>query len=442
MKFFTHYWSNETWNTAPNLEGQLLAYVAGNMFSKRGVHAGDTIYVVTVIKGQLYLCGKMEVGRFCSRTEAAQALNYAPEDMWEAREYLVAVQATPMHFDRAIPAEVVRSLEFISDASKPVFSGLDHLDQQTMRGVREISPKSAAEFDLLLPPTQPTTAGFAEERNASWSIDEVNFIVCDHFEMLVKELDGRQYSKAEHRRLLQMKLRNRSEASIEYKHQNISAVLIDLGMPHIEGYKPATNYQQLLYDKVFELIEKDSDLRQRLTDAIADVPRAPELPDVQSVFVSPPKRTAQTSLRNPLGKKGRNPIDFAAIDAQNRALGERGEEFVFKVEKAKLVSLGREDLSLRIERTAQIHGPEAGYDIKSFSEDGSEIFIEVKTTNGNQNTPFLITANEVRASEEIGKSYRLYRVFDFSKQPKIYVLNGSIKDSCSLDPRVYSARPM
>src|SRR6266542_3133110 len=118
------------------------------------------------------------------------------------------------------------------------------------------------------------------------------------------------------------------------------------------------------------------------------------------------------------------------------------QSFVAGAYRNATVYWGREDLSLRIEWTARTQGPEAGYDIKSFSEDGSEIFIEVKTTNGHQNTPFLITANEVRVSEELGKSYRLYRVFDFSRQPKIYVLHGSIKDSCSLDPRVYSARPV
>jgi len=74
------------------------------------------------------------------------------------------------------------------------------------------------------------------------------------------------------------------------------------------------------------------------------------------------------------------------------------QSFVAGAYRNATVYWGREDLSLRIEWTARTQGPEAGYDIKSFSEDGSEIFIEVKTTNGHQNTPFLITANEVRVN--------------------------------------------
>ena len=45
-------------------------------------------------------------------------------------------------------------------------------------------------------------------------------------------------------------LDGRSDGAIEYKHENISAVLIELGYPYIEGYKPRCNYQQLLFDAV------------------------------------------------------------------------------------------------------------------------------------------------------------------------------------------------
>ncbi|MBB6262391.1 hypothetical protein FHS77_002965 [Paenochrobactrum gallinarii] len=43
--------------------------------------------------------------------------------------------------------------------------------------------------------------------------------------MLADDIAGRRYSKAEHRRALLPLLNERSEGSVEFKHQNISAVL-------------------------------------------------------------------------------------------------------------------------------------------------------------------------------------------------------------------------
>ena len=35
---------------------------------------------------------------------------------------------------------------------------------------------------------------------------------------------------------------------MEYKHQDISATILDLGLPWIRGYKPTSNYQDALAD--------------------------------------------------------------------------------------------------------------------------------------------------------------------------------------------------
>ncbi len=60
-----------------------------------------------------------------------------------------------------------------------------------------------------------------------WSIKEVELIVLDYFLMLSDELDGKPINKTFHRDGLK-KLINRTDGSIEYKHQNISAVLAKL----------------------------------------------------------------------------------------------------------------------------------------------------------------------------------------------------------------------
>lgn len=91
-----------------------------------------------------------------------------------------------------------------------------------------------------------------------WSNIEVQLIIADYFAMLSNELAGKKYSKAEHRRNILPLLNNRTEGSIEFKHQNISAVLANLGQPFIKGYLPRYNYQKILEENVIEYLSADS----------------------------------------------------------------------------------------------------------------------------------------------------------------------------------------
>jgi hypothetical protein len=46
---------------------------------------------------------------------------------------------------------------------------------------------------------------------------------------------------------------------------------------------------------------------------------------------------------------------------------------------------------------------------------------------------------EVRCSEDMAQCYHLYRVFDFARPPKVYVLSGSLQRLCLLEPIQYRA---
>jgi len=93
--------------------------------------------------------------------------------------------------------------------------------------------------------------------NGPWTQEEVRLAVADYKRMLVQELNGQKYSKTHHRRALQALLQDRSEGSIERKHQNISAILHELECPWIVGYKPLGNYQALLVEAVVETLVND-----------------------------------------------------------------------------------------------------------------------------------------------------------------------------------------
>lgn len=64
-----------------------------------------------------------------------------------------------------------------------------------------------------------------------WTRREVELIVADYLDMLMRELTGQRYNKAAHRKRLLEHLPGRSNGSIEFKHANISAVLVELGFP-------------------------------------------------------------------------------------------------------------------------------------------------------------------------------------------------------------------
>ncbi len=69
---------------------------------------------------------------------------------------------------------------------------------------------------------------------ADWSRSEVEAIVDDYLSMLASELSGTPYNKSAHRKSLRPFLSDRSDQSVEFKHSNISAALLDAGFPYIE----------------------------------------------------------------------------------------------------------------------------------------------------------------------------------------------------------------
>ena len=132
-----------------------------------------------------------------------------------------------------------------------------------------------------------------------WSREEVEATVADYFDMLDQELRGQPYNKTAHRRLLSVRLRNRSDGAIERKHQNISAILLELGFIPIRGYKPASNYQGLLADVVSARYEASIALRKVLERQVQEPAVLPSVEDIlrqasPSTFLGKNSKTSPT----------------------------------------------------------------------------------------------------------------------------------------------------
>lgn len=265
--------------------------------------------------------------------------------------------------------------------------------------------------------------------------------VADYLRMLTLELNGQRYNKTEHARALMRKLDGRSRQSIEFKHCNISAVMLALGYPCIDGYKPRGNYQALLAEVVEAQLQGNVPLQEATQAAVQRPAAEAALTDTASVWVPTPKptRVRETSaVYAPRFSPARR--DYLAQEARNRSLGRAGELFVVELEARRLRAAGKARLSDRVEHVADTQGDGPGYDVLSFEEDGRERLIEVKTTAFSELTPFYVSRNELARSEADAARYHLYRLFNFRNRPRLFGLQGAIAAHCRLDAVSYLAR--
>lgn len=268
--------------------------------------------------------------------------------------------------------------------------------------------------------------------------------VLDYMAMLKFELSGQTYNKATHRRALLTRLVGRSEGAVEMKHRNISAVLSDMGLFWIPGYKPASNYQSILATEVEAWVATNPDIDRHALAAAEAPASAPEHFDFAEFEVASPSLKAGSEagvreIQAPYGEQPRVAFrrDYAACEARNSSLGLAGEELVVKFERYRLSKDGLGRLAAKVEHVSKDRGDGLGFDVLSFDADGNERFIEVKTTAFAKETPFYASSSEIRFAQKNAERFSLYRLFEFKKTPRCYTLPGRIQDHCALDPISY-----
>lgn len=104
--------------------------------------------------------------------------------------------------------------------------------------------------------------------------------------------------------------------------------------------------------------------------------------------------------------------DYIKQAVENKELGDSGEELVINYERKRLRALGKNELADKVEKMKD----GKGYDILSFNEDESPIYIEVKTTTGSHDNPFDISINEYLFAERNKHDYKIYRLYNYSDE--------------------------
>jgi hypothetical protein len=151
--YWTCHWQYRFWRDDVNTEFEPIGRSGSNSFRKRGVSPGDTVYVISVNGGQLYLGGRMVVGRIVDRTEAVRISGN--ENLYDAAEWVINEErsGSPLNLHRRLAPELTRQITcIVADGSERglFFSTETHLDSQTTRGIRRLTPESAQLLDRIV----------------------------------------------------------------------------------------------------------------------------------------------------------------------------------------------------------------------------------------------------------------------------------------------------
>jgi hypothetical protein len=266
-----------------------------------------------------------------------------------------------------------------------------------------------------------------------WDDAELDAIVADYFAMLSMEQGGQAYVKS-HRAAALMEQIGRTHRSVEFKHMNISAVLREIGLPTIRGYKPKLNFQ----NAIFDAIDRYLTANPRVTWPEFVAP--PGFAEAVALFEEPPPELTLTNVGRPdrLERLVRK-FDPSERDFRNRALGKAGEALVVDFERAGLEAADRADLARKVRWVSEEDGDGAGYDVHSFDPTGHDRLIEVKTTRGGRTTPFFLTRNERSLADERPEAFRLFRVYEFSAGNRLFKLRPPLEALVRLEAETWRA---
>ena len=114
-------------------------------------------------------------------------------------------------------------------------------------------------------------------------------------------------------------------------------------------------------------------------------------------------------------------VDFKIVNEEHTTLGILGEVFALDWERNRLRVLGVSFNSLdEVIHFSSRFGDGAGYDLLSRKDNDFELlYIEVKTTKGNLDTPFYMSENEKVFMEIYKENTLVYRVYNYNQETNV-----------------------
>jgi len=128
-------------------------------------------------------------------------------------------------------------------------------------------------------------------------------------------------------------------------------------------------------------------------------------------------------------------INHIQNNIENKRIGDLGERWVLNKEIEFLKKNGKSKLADKVKHIAKDQGDGLGFDILSFNLDGSEKYIEVKTTKGSLNSTFYVSRNELERSKIEKEKYFLYRVYAYNENTEtanLLKIQGELTSICEI----------
>jgi len=185
-------------------------------------------------------------------------------------------------------------------------------------------------------------------------------------------------------------------------------------------------FSKFLYDS-FGRPSKKEEAPNELKEYLENKKDYPNIKGVNAEFVDLNINPENIELGRKETRSFGKVVDFEKENKINRLLGNRGEEVVFNLEKKHLESIGKKELANKVKWVSK-EDDSLGYDILSFEEDGTEKYIEVKSTNQSHtsNANFLISSNQYRKAKNLD-NYYFYIVFNAKTiNPKVWSIKNPL----------------
>lgn len=144
---------------------------------------------------------------------------------------------------------------------------------------------------------------------------------------------------------------------------------------------------------------------------------------VQSLLMNDP-----CSIPLSFFEKSTPPEYNAALPMDHTILGRQGEELALKMEHEKLIEVSPA-LAKLVLPYYKMNVPSPGFDILSFQEDGTPMYIEVKTTENEDPSSFQLTKREHDTALKLTTAGSTYLIYHFtawgSEQQKLNIIDFS-----------------
>ncbi|MGD8688779.1 MAG: DUF3883 domain-containing protein, partial [Gammaproteobacteria bacterium] len=265
----------------------------------------------------------------------------------------------------------------------------------------------------------------------------------DYLSLLLEDVERGEADAAAFLQRLRERFSERNPDDLRLAAREVSTILCEMGLPFLASFPPVAGHSPTLARAVEGFVGTNPDWVDRLwlpfDSASADLPD--RLVDPKAVHQPAPEREKGQDVWTPRRSEASGGYaDFVLREASDWGLQAAGVRFALAFESARLRDLGAADRAEAIEVASGVGQAGLGYDLKVPEPGGGHRLISVKTTSYGARFPFLVSTAELACSHSNREAFHLYRVYDFARSPRLFILQGPLGDTLLMEQALIRAR--